>query len=208
MILRLPTTTIMATISGTATMPLTTALQNSIRIGSSGVSAAPSPASVAAGDDQIKARRAARRQFQAAFPAEAFRHRIAGGTGQHRHREQAGADDAERKQKKRQRPGQRPQRFGGLRGGADLVMPWACSVAAVVTMMKKPMMFDSIMPVGGVEPDAKRLRVAPGAWCERTAAALVPALLRSLRSSASSEACQKNIYGLIVVPKIATSISM
>ena len=48
MILRLATTTIMATISGTATTPLTTALQNSMRIGSSGVSAAPRPAIVAA----------------------------------------------------------------------------------------------------------------------------------------------------------------
>ena len=48
MMLRLATTTIMATISGTATTPLTTALQNNIRIGSSGVSAAPNPASVAA----------------------------------------------------------------------------------------------------------------------------------------------------------------
>ena len=48
MMLRLATTTIMATISGTATTPLTTALQNNMRIGSSGVSAAPNPASVAA----------------------------------------------------------------------------------------------------------------------------------------------------------------
>ena len=36
----------------------------------------------------------------------------------------------------------------------------------------------------------------------------VTSLARSLRSSASSDACQKNMYGLIVVPKIATSISV
>jgi len=48
MIVRLATTIIIATIKGTATTPLTTAAQNSIRIGSSGVSATSNPAIVAA----------------------------------------------------------------------------------------------------------------------------------------------------------------
>src|SRR5262249_19853959 len=48
MILRLPTISIIAAISGTATTPLTTALQNNIRIGLNGLKAAIRPASVAA----------------------------------------------------------------------------------------------------------------------------------------------------------------
>ena len=48
MIFRLATTSIIPAISGTATTPLTTALQNSIRMGLSGVKAAIRPAIVAA----------------------------------------------------------------------------------------------------------------------------------------------------------------
>ena len=74
-------------------------------------------------------------------------------------------------------------------------------------MMKKPMRFDRIMPADGVDADAEGfpLRQALGRGCTPRRSIPLP---RSLRSSASSEACQKNIYGLIVVPNIATSISM
>jgi hypothetical protein len=48
MILRSPATSIMPAISGTATTPLTTALQNNMRIGFNGVSATIRPAIVAA----------------------------------------------------------------------------------------------------------------------------------------------------------------
>ena len=71
------------------------------------------------------------------------------------------------------------------------VLPWACSVAAVVTMMKNPMMFDSSMPTVVSSPMRKPSR------CPRRlvvdAAVLLVVLARSLRSSASSEACQKNM---------------
>jgi hypothetical protein len=162
-----------------------------MRIGSSGVSAAPNPASVAAVDDEIKSRRAAGRQFEAAFPAEALRHRIAGRTCEHRHREQPGADDAEREQKKCKRTGQRPQRFGGLRGGADLRDAMRMQRSRRGNDDEKADDIRQHHARGGVDPMRKEsLRQTVG---KSGRAAAVCALLRSLRSSASSEACQKNM---------------
>ena len=67
------------------------------------------------GDDEVETRRAPRRHFKAAFPAEGLRHGIAGGAGEHRHGEQPGPDDPGRKQKKCERASQRPQRLSRLR---------------------------------------------------------------------------------------------
>ena len=182
MMARLATTIIMATISGTATMPFTHAPEQHLDRIEPGERRAEA-GKRRRGDDQIEAGRATRWLFQAAFPAHAFRHRIS--------REPASTGTARRpvpiipkeKQEKCQRAGERTQRFGGLLAVPILVMPCACSVAAVVTMMKKPMMFDSIMPV----VVSSTIRKA-SFWARRlgraAAAAASCALPRRLRSSA------------------------
>ena len=76
---------------------------------------------------------------------------------QHRHGEQAGADDAEAEQQEGEVAGDRPQRLGRLRRGLDVGHAVACSVAAVVSMMKKATRFDMPMPTS-VPADAAQLR--------------------------------------------------
>ena len=46
--------------------------------------------------------------------------RIGGGTGEHRHADQADAEDSKREQQEGEIAGQRPQRAGRLRGGIDV----------------------------------------------------------------------------------------
>src|SRR5271166_420707 len=80
------------------------------------------------------------------------------------------------------------------------VMPWRLRVIAVVRMMKNMTTFEKNAPT----PTSKflsssSLSVAPF----RLASVLCPA---AFSSSTSSLACQKNKYGLIVVPRIATSV--
>ena len=61
----------------------------------------------------------ARFAVEAFGPAEGLADRIGGRTGEDRHREQAGADDPQGKQPKRQIAGNRPQRPGRLRRAGD-----------------------------------------------------------------------------------------
>ena len=51
---------------------------------------------------------------------ESLGHRVGGRTGEHRHGEEAGADDAEAEQQEGQRPGNRPQRLRRLRRRLDI----------------------------------------------------------------------------------------
>ena len=71
-------------------------------------------------DDQVEAARLVEALRQAGLPAEQFADRVRGRPGQHRHREQAGADDAEREDEEREVAGDRPQRLGRLRRRLDV----------------------------------------------------------------------------------------
>jgi hypothetical protein len=57
---------------------------------------------------------------QARLPAEQLAHRVGRRAGEHRHREQAGADDAHREHGEGELAGDRAQRLGRLRRGLDL----------------------------------------------------------------------------------------
>ena len=101
---------------------------------------------------------------------------------------------------KREVAGQRPQRLGRLRGGLDVGD--ACDVQRRRRAEDDAERDD----VGerhaevGVDLDAVAgARRAPSGAC-----ASAPAAGSALRSSTSCDACQKNRYGLIVVPKTAT----
>ena len=80
------------------------------------------------------------------------------------------------------------------------VMPWTWSVAAAVTMMKKVMTFEKVMP----KMVSRRMRlISPmETWGIPTPIARI--LPSSISSSTSSSACQKNRYGEMVVPSSAT----
>ena len=84
------------TMIGTAATPLMTALQNSALIGSSGVKLSTAPTKVASRDRAVEGRRAAGALGQPDPPVQRLAHRIGGAAGQHRQRQQPGADDAER----------------------------------------------------------------------------------------------------------------
>ena len=79
--------------------------------------------------------------------------------------------------------------------------PCACSVAAVASMIASAIRFENAMP----NRVSKRIR----RYCRR--AALGTSLSGRWRvvatSSASCELCQKNRYGLMVVPNTATTVS-
>src|ERR1700691_5303138 len=80
------------------------------------------------------------------------------------------------------------------------VMPWRLRVIAVVRMIKNMTIFEKNAPTPTSKfRSSSSLSVAP----LRLASVLCPA---AFSSSTSSLACQKNRYGLIVVPRIATSI--
>jgi len=70
------TTSIIAAIIGTDTMPLMTAAQINMRMGSMLVVARPAPPRVAAPHNPIETKRATGRQLEAAAQTESFGHRI------------------------------------------------------------------------------------------------------------------------------------
>src|ERR1051325_12242563 len=92
--------TIITTISGTAATPFMTAVMNSALIGSIWTKLKATPISVP--------------------PAHGFRERVGAGAGQDRDRQQAGADDAQGEEQRRELAGDRLQRRGRLLRGLDV----------------------------------------------------------------------------------------
>lgn len=103
-------------ISGTATTPLITALQNSILIGSIGVKLSIMPPSVAA----VEQLGAAGLLLEAGAPFECFAQGERGRSGQHRYRQQTRSDDAACEQQEREFAGDRFQCHRGVRRRADV----------------------------------------------------------------------------------------
>ena len=121
-------------------------------------------------------------------PLQRLADRIGGGARQHRHGQQAGADDAEREDREGEFAGDRPQRLGGLRRGLDIG-------DAVRVQRRRGRQHDEQRDDVGeahaderVELDAAQLAAAP-ARALRQAAWLSGS---SFSSSTSSAACQKN----------------
>ena len=84
---------------------------------------------------------------------------------------------------------------------STLVMPLAFSVAAVVTIIDTAITFEKAMPA---RVSARIRAKAEGACHHALISGVRAGLTRT--SSASSAACQKNRYGEIVVPAIATRV--
>ena len=80
------------------------------------------------------------------------------------------------------------------------VMPALCSVTAVVSMIENAIAFENVMPSHVSILMRRRWSRAPFAESRSGSS---PAVARC--SSTSCDACQKNRYGLIVVPSTATS---
>jgi len=92
------------TMIGTATTPFSTALQNSALIGS--IVEYHAEASRER-DRAVEGLRRLRLARETTGPLQCLGQGISRGPGQHRHREQAGADDAKRKEDKGKGPGDR-----------------------------------------------------------------------------------------------------
>ena len=106
----------------------------------------------AAADDRRHGNRAVERLCaselarQAHVPAEGFAQGVGRRAGEHRQRQQAGADDAQREDHEGELAGDRAQRLGGLAEVWMSVMPCAFRVAAVVMMMNSATALESAMP--------------------------------------------------------------
>ena len=141
-----------ANMIGTATIPLMTAAQNSIAMGSILVRHSAAPPSVRR-QRLHKTQGALGGQFKAAAQAEGFGDGIGGRSGKNRYGKQAGADNAGGKQREGQRPAMGRNASAACEAVSIFVMPCALSVAAVVTMMKKAIRLENSMPDPGIDGD-------------------------------------------------------
>ena len=110
--LELDATIIMATSTGTTITPLTTALQTSALIGSSGERSMAMPRRMAAAI--VESAGLLRGMFQPGRPGEQLAGGISDRARQHRHGKQAGADDADAEQDEGKFTGNRLERLGRL----------------------------------------------------------------------------------------------
>ncbi|MDD3932665.1 MAG: hypothetical protein PHP55_02295 [Methanoculleus sp.] len=84
-----------------------------------------------------------------------------------------------------------------------VVIPLACRVAAVVTMMKNMIIWEKNIPM----TVSRFILTIPRLVTQGLLAPMSGIRPSATSSSTSSDACQKNRYGEIVVPRIATMLS-
>ena len=111
---------ISSTITGTASTPLMTALQYSAEIGLIGVKFSAMPIAGRQRQHGVERGGFLRLAREPDRPSPPLADGIRGGAGEHRDRQQSGADDAERKNHFRECAGDRTQRFSRLRRGLDV----------------------------------------------------------------------------------------
>ena len=131
---------------GTEITPLTIALRTSALIGSTSKAPIAEPIPVARDDDQVEAARLVEAAREPGLPAEQLAHRVGGRAGEHRHGEQAGADDAEPKTRNANAPATGRSASAACAAVWTSTMPRWLSVTAVATTMQSATRFEKPMP--------------------------------------------------------------
>ena len=161
------------------------------------------------GDDAIEAVRLLELAVQAFVPVERFGERVRGAAGEHRHGEQAEADDAGGEDQLGKKPAfgklctSGASAFAASAAVATFVTPPPCNTVAPTMMMHHVTKFEINIP----KKVSKRMFLMNDFVTGFFASAACSYWSTSRSSSTSSDACQKNIYGEIVVPATPTRIN-